>query len=135
VTSRTNKGPEAGDGQQRRGLLEALSDDTLAAVVDVLLRGRATQPDLASKTGLDKSAVSRALRHLRALGVVRSARGRGAKHAIVARAEIFEVLKAGDRLARAVNEAGDAAQREDARRTLRDELRGEAAEDDADTGS
>jgi DNA-binding MarR family transcriptional regulator len=119
---RTDTTGRAPNDRQRRDLLDALADDTLSAVVAVLLRGVATQTELQDRTGVDQSGMSRALKHLRALGLVSSGRGRSAEHAIGLRREVFAVLKAADLLARAVNDARDNAQRETAQRTMLDEL-------------
>lgn len=125
------------DDGQRRALLEALADDTLAPIVGVLLRGPATQSQMTAATGIERTLLSRSLKYLRAIGLVRSGRGRDAQHAVVRRAEVFAVLKAADLLARAVNDVRAAAQTSTAKRTLGDELRGPRDSDEprADDGT
>jgi DNA-binding IscR family transcriptional regulator len=93
-------------------------------VTSELRLGARTQAQIADETGLSLPVVSRALGFLRALGLVGSGRGRNATHTLLARDELFAVLKAADRLAEQVNELREVAQREAARQTVRDQLHG-----------
>jgi DNA-binding IscR family transcriptional regulator len=93
-------------------------------VIGELRLGDCTQAEIAQDTGLSLPVVSRALGLLRALGLVKSGRGRSASHTLLARDELFAVLKAADRLAERINELRDVAQREAARQTVRDQLQG-----------
>lgn len=113
------------DDSQRRDLLAAVADDTLALVIGELRLGERTQGQIATRTQLSLPAVSRSLRYLRALGLVRSGLGKGATHELLVRDELFAVLIAADRLADRVNEQREHAQREAARQTIRDQLRGD----------
>ncbi len=121
------------DDGQRRDLLAALGDDTLGLVTSELRLGARTQAQIADETGLSLPVVSRALSSLRALGLVRSDRGRNATHTLLARDELFAVLKAADRLSGRVNELREAAQRGATLQTVRDQLHGgvRAANDEA----
>lgn len=137
MTQQTDNSDATLDDSQRRALLGALADDTLAPIMGVLLRGPATQSQITDATGVERTLLSRSLKYLRALGLVHSGRGRDAQHSVVARAEVFAILKAADLLARFVNDTRAAAQRATAKRTVGDELRGPRDSDEprADGGA
>jgi DNA-binding transcriptional ArsR family regulator len=122
VSNRTDRDDRAAGEGQRRDLLDALGDHTHGAIVVKLLEGDATQGELAEAAKVDISVVSRALKELRGLGLVRSRHGKGATHSIVARREVVRVLSAADRLSRSVNVARASGQAE-AARVLNEELR------------
>lgn len=113
------------DDSQRRDLLAALGDDTLGLVLRELRRGARTQAQIATATELTSPVVSRALAYLRALGLVKSGRGRNAIHILLASDELFALLRAADRLAEQVNQLREAAQRAASREIVRDQLHGD----------
>jgi hypothetical protein len=98
------------DDSQRRDLLAALGDDTLSIVIAQLLESAQSQQQLSAVTGFAQPEISRALRHLRVLGVVHSPRGRGAMHELLFDAEIRALLGAVDAVISKVNRRRTRAQ-------------------------
>ena len=101
-------------------LLDVLGDATARRVVQELVNRELSQADLVEAVGFSQPAVSRAVRLLRALGLVSGSTGSRGEHLrLVGRDELSTVLLATDRLAEALVKVQAAAQAERSRRTRR----------------
>jgi DNA-binding HxlR family transcriptional regulator len=95
--------PDPSD-EQLVEVFEALGDEATYRLIRRLLRGPATQEELEDEEvkGLDQSGVSRRLKTLTQIGLVRRG-GRNAKRAITASEEMFAVLRSITDLVEAIN--------------------------------
>lgn len=115
--------PDADEGQTRE-LLELLGSEVVWLVLRELLSHDALRQDqLVDLTGVERTQVGRALARLRDARLVMSERGRNGSHRAVLSREVLALIRAGDRLADAVNERRREGQRRAGQRTQRDALR------------
>jgi DNA-binding transcriptional ArsR family regulator len=105
-------------------LLDALGDPVARPVVRLLVEEELPQSDLIEKLGVAQATVSRAVKVLRAVGLVAPVdRGRGPRLAVTAPAEVVTLFLATDRLAEQVLEREEQAQKRRSKETRRLALR------------
>lgn len=99
-------------------LLEALGDPIARGIVRLLAERELSQAELIKELGVGQSTASRAVKVLRASGLVAPAEfGRGVDLAITAGPEALNLLLAADRLAERVLEQEDLAQKDQSLKT------------------